>query len=100
MPLRQLFLRQTKPKALISPYLWAKLDGAVWPDSTLSSCLVQACARAQVPRLHITNWRHFFTAICKEKFSRKEQVDFGLDDGNQDNDELSENEQDLATMAV
>jgi len=55
MPLRQLFLRQPKPKALISPYLWAKLDGTVWPDSTLSSCLVQACARAQVPRLYTVN---------------------------------------------
>jgi hypothetical protein len=53
-----------------------------------------------VPRLHTANWRHFSTAICKEKFSRKEQVDFGLDDGNQDNDELGEDKQDLAAMAV
>jgi hypothetical protein len=100
MPLRQLFLRQPKPKALISPYLWARLDGTVWPDSTLSSCLAQACARAQVPRLHTVNWRHFSVAICKEKFSRKEQANFGLDDSSQDNDKLGEDEQDLVAMAV
>jgi hypothetical protein len=29
LPLRQLFLRQQAPGALISPYLWAKLDGTV-----------------------------------------------------------------------
>ena len=29
LPLRQLFFRQQKPGALISPYLWAKLDGTV-----------------------------------------------------------------------
>jgi hypothetical protein len=51
VPLRQLFLRQQQPRALISPYLWARLDGTVWPDSTLSTCLARACARAQVPGL-------------------------------------------------
>ena len=29
LPLRQLFLRQQTPGALISLYLWAKLDGTV-----------------------------------------------------------------------
>ena len=28
-PLRQVFLRQREPKALISPYLWTTLDGKV-----------------------------------------------------------------------
>jgi len=78
MPLRQLFLRQQQPKALVSPYLWATLDSTVWPDSALSGCLTKACARAQVPRLHTSNWRHFSVAICKEKFSKGEQADFDL----------------------
>jgi hypothetical protein len=98
IPLRQLFLRQRKRQALISPYLWSKLDGTVWPDSTLSSCLVKACARAKVPRLHTSSWRHFSAAICKEKFSKIEQANFDLD-GGQAEEELGEEELDLAAMA-
>jgi hypothetical protein len=54
-PLRQIFLRQRSPKALISLYLWATLDGKVWPDGTVSSCLTRACARAKIARLHTLN---------------------------------------------
>ncbi|KAH6975566.1 telomere-associated recQ-like helicase [Ilyonectria destructans] len=49
-PLRQVFLRQRKPGALLSPHLWSKLDGEVWRDLTVSSCLRKACARAEVPQ--------------------------------------------------
>jgi hypothetical protein len=38
-PLRQVFLRQSKPGALLSPYLWSKLNGEVWGDGMVSSCL-------------------------------------------------------------
>jgi hypothetical protein len=81
LPLRQLFLRQQKPGALISPYLWAKLDGTVWADGTLSACLTKACARAKVPRLHTSNWRQFAASITKEKFSVKERANFDLEEG-------------------
>jgi hypothetical protein len=80
LPLRQMFLRQQTPGALISPYLWAKLDSTVWADGILSACLSKACARAKVPRLHTSNWRQFAAAISKEKFSAKEQANFDLED--------------------
>jgi hypothetical protein len=73
LPLRQLFLRQRTRRAVLSPYLFAKLDGTVWPDGSLSRCLSQACARATVPRLHVSNWRQISVSICKEKFSAKER---------------------------
>ena len=79
LPLRQLFLRQQKPGALISPYLWAKLDGIVWADGTLSAYLTKACARAKVPRLYTSNWRQFAASITKEKFSIKERANFDLE---------------------
>jgi hypothetical protein len=53
--LRQLFLRQQTPGALISLYLWAKLDGIVWADGILSACLTKACARAKMLHLHTSN---------------------------------------------
>jgi hypothetical protein len=80
LPLRQLFLRQQKPGGLISPYLWAKLDGFVWADGTISACLGKACARAEVPRLHTSNWRQFAASVSKEKFSTKERANFDLED--------------------
>ncbi|KAJ3453735.1 hypothetical protein MRS44_018367 [Fusarium solani] len=61
-PLRQVFLRQRKPGALLSPYLWSSLDGEVWRDTTISSCLRRACARAE------------------EKFSAKERANFDLEE--------------------
>ncbi|KAH7346697.1 hypothetical protein BKA65DRAFT_526245 [Rhexocercosporidium sp. MPI-PUGE-AT-0058] len=96
LPLRQLFLRQQKPGALISPYLWAKLDGTVWVDETLSACLRKACTRAKVPCLHTSNWRQFAASITKEKFSVKERADFDLEEsvGEDIEDEL-----DLVSLA-
>jgi hypothetical protein len=81
LPLRQLFLRQQTPGALISPYLWAKLDGTVWADGTVSACLRKACTRAKVPSLHTSNWRQLAASITKEKFSTKERANFDLEDG-------------------
>lgn len=80
VPLRQLFLQQQKPGALISSYLWAKMNGSVWPDGTISACLTKACTRAKVPRLHTSNWRQFVALISKEKFTVKERANFGLED--------------------
>ena len=81
LPLRQMFLRQRTPGALIYPYLWSKLDGSVFPDGTVSTCLGKAHARAMVPRLHVSNWRQVSAAIFKEKFSAKEQANFDLGSG-------------------
>ncbi|RKK86034.1 hypothetical protein BFJ68_g17172 [Fusarium oxysporum] len=76
--LRQVFLRQSKPGALLSPYLWSKPDGEVWEDHTVSSCLRRACARAKVPQFQVAWWRQVAASITKEKFSGKEQANFGL----------------------
>lgn len=91
-----MFLRQQTPKALISPYLWAKIDGSLWPDGTLSACLGKACARAKVPRLHTSNWRQISASICKEKFSGKERANFELEDNGAED---VEDELDLIAMA-
>jgi hypothetical protein len=96
LPLRQLFLRQQTLGALISPYLWAKLDGTVWANGTLSACLTKACARAKVPWLHTSNWRQFLATICKEKFSIKEKANFDLEDNVAED---AEDELDLIAMA-
>jgi len=98
LPLRQLFLRQQTPGALISPYLWAKLDGTVWADGTLSACLTKACARAKVPRLHTSNWRQFAASITKEKFSIKERANFDLEEGGLKGEDI-EDELDLVALA-
>jgi hypothetical protein len=42
---------------------------------------MKACARAKVPRLHMSNWRQFATSIIKEKFSVKERANFDLEEG-------------------
>ncbi len=42
IPLRQIFLRQSAPHAVISPYLWWK-NGKVWADNRLTQCMKQAC---------------------------------------------------------
>ena len=100
LPLRQMFLRQRTPSALISPYLWSKLDGSVFPDGTLSTCLGKACARAMVPRLQVSNWRQISASICKEKFSAKEQANFDLGLGSgQEPEDVDEEELDLVALA-
>jgi len=98
LPLRQMFLRQRTPGALISPYLWSELDGSVFPDRTLSKCLGKACARAMVPKLHISNWRQISSSICKEKFSAKEQASFETKSNLET--EYINKEQDLVTLAL
>jgi hypothetical protein len=68
IPLRQVFLRQSAPHAVISPYLWWQ-DGKVWADNRLTRCMEQACSRASIPRLHIANWRQITVNIVKTKFA-------------------------------
>ncbi|KFY92766.1 hypothetical protein V500_04037 [Pseudogymnoascus sp. VKM F-4518 (FW-2643)] len=97
IPLRQIFLRQRNPKGVISLYLWAELEGKVWPDRTVFKCLTRACARAKIARLHTLNWRHFSAAICKEKFSGKDLATFSNEDITAED---MEDEYDLVTLAL
>ncbi len=68
IPLRQIFLRHSAPRAVISPYLWWK-DGKVWADNRLTQCMKQACARASTPKIGIAIWRQMTVAIVKTKFA-------------------------------
>jgi hypothetical protein len=86
LPLRQIFLRQVSPKALLSLYLWEK-DGKVWPEGHLSRYLEEASVRACVPRLHIANWRQIIVAIVKTKFASQIEC-FDPDEGNEDTEEI------------
>ena len=93
VPLRQIFLRHSSPKALLSPYLWSK-DGKVWSDNKLTRCLENASDRAQIPRLHIANWRQMTVAIVKTKFASQIEV-FENDINDEDAEEL---EQDIRIL--
>ena len=97
LPLQQLFLQQQTLGALISSYLWAKLDGTVWADGTLSACLGKACARAKVPQLHTSNWQQFAASITKEKFLARERANFDLEGGSTRED--IEDKLDLVALA-
>ncbi|RAL58160.1 hypothetical protein DID88_002364 [Monilinia fructigena] len=96
IPLRQIFLRQENPTALISPYLWSNLQGHVWVDGIISTCLRKACKRAQVSILHTSNWRQFAASITKEKFTTREQANFDLE---HTPGEFIEDESDLRALA-
>jgi superfamily II DNA helicase RecQ len=96
LPLRQMFLRQQTPGALISPYLWAKSDGTVWADGTVSACLRKACTRAKVPQFQSAWWRQVAASITKEKFSTKDRANFDLEEYVGDN---IEDELDLVALA-
>lgn len=84
--LRQIFLRQISSTALLSPFLWEK-EGKVWPEGKLSRCLEEACVRAQIPRLHISNWRQMTVAIVKTKFASDIGC-FEIDPDDEDGEEL------------
>jgi superfamily II DNA helicase RecQ len=86
LPLRERFLRQASPNALLSPYLWEK-DGKVWPEGHLSRYLEEASIRACVPRLHVANWRQITVAIVKTKFASQIEC-FDPDDGDEDGEEM------------
>ncbi|KAK3684401.1 hypothetical protein LTR37_020307 [Vermiconidia calcicola] len=90
IPLRQIFLRRSSPKALLSLYLWSK-DGKVWPDTKLTRCLEAASDRAQIPRLHISNWRQMTVAIVKTKFASQ----IGVFEVDADDEGAEEMEQDI-----
>ncbi|EFZ03297.2 tlh3 [Metarhizium robertsii ARSEF 23] len=79
-PLRQTFLRQARPRALLSTYLWSTLDGDVWRDDLVSKYLSQACLRAEVPEFKVAWWRQAAASITKEKFTPKEQANFNMED--------------------
>lgn len=66
-PLYEVFVYSQGLAATLSPFLWSK-RGEVWPDVQLSRCLEKASARAQIPRLHVANWRQMTVAIVKTKF--------------------------------
>lgn len=92
-PLRQIFLRQQSPKALLSPFLWEK-GGNVWGEGRLSQCLEDACVRARVPRLHVANWRQMTVAIVKTKFAS--QID--AFESNKDDEDAEEVDEDVRAM--
>ncbi|KFY99227.1 hypothetical protein V498_00910 [Pseudogymnoascus sp. VKM F-4517 (FW-2822)] len=96
IPLRQMFLQQQTPGALISLYLWSKLDGTVWADDTLAACLAKACTRAQVPRFKTARWRQFAASITKEKFAANVRANFDVEDNLGDD---IEDELDLVALA-
>lgn len=93
IPLRQIFLHHSSPQASLSPYLWSK-GGTVWPDNKLTRCMESASDRAQIPRLHISNWRQITVAIVKTKFASQIGA-FEIDNGDEDGEEL---EQDIRTL--
>lgn len=93
MPLRQIFQRQASPTKLISPFLWEK-KGKVWPESKLTRCLEEASVRAQIPRLHISNWRQMTVAIVKTKFA----ADVGCFEIDADDEDGEELEQDIQAL--
>jgi superfamily II DNA helicase RecQ len=100
-PLRQVFLRQGKPGALLSPYLWSKLDGETWKDGSISSCLRKACARAAVPPFQVAWWRQVAASVTKEKFGARERANFqqeGSAGGAAEAEEI-EDEADLIQLA-
>jgi len=86
-PLRERFLRQSSSQAQLSPFLWER-DGKVWPESRLSRCFEAACVRAQIPRLHIANWRQITVAIVKTKFAGDIGC-FEMDDADEDGEEIA-----------
>lgn len=88
IPLRQLFLRQSSPKALLTPFLWEK-DGKVWAEGQLSRCLEEATTRACIPRLHVANWRQITVAIVKTKFASQIAC-FETNDDDEDDEEMDE----------
>jgi hypothetical protein len=95
VPLRQLFLRQAAPHAVMSPYLWWK-DGRVWADNRLTQCIKQACARASIPKLSIASWRQMTVNIVKTKFAADIRC-FEVDDVADDED-AEEVEADIRAM--
>ncbi|KAK0767539.1 hypothetical protein LTR59_018288, partial [Friedmanniomyces endolithicus] len=88
MPLRQVFLRQQSPGALASPFLWEK-GGKVWADGRLSRALEDASCRADIPRLHVANWRQMTVAIVKTKFANQIGC-FAADSDDEDAEEMDD----------
>ncbi|OAQ71876.1 tlh3 [Purpureocillium lilacinum] len=97
-PLRQTFLRQSKPGALLSPYLWATLGGEVWSDGRVVACLKRACARAETPRLTVAWWRQAAASITKAKLSPSQRANFNIHD--MEGPEEIEEEFDVVSLAV
>jgi hypothetical protein len=97
VPLRQAFLRQSSPRAIMSAYLWWK-DGAVWVDNRLTRCMEQACVQAKVPRLHIANWRQMTVNIVETKFAGKDLACFEGVGANGDDEDAEEIDDDIRTM--
>ena len=93
LPLRQIFIRQSSPRATLSPFLWQK-GGSVWPESQLTRCLEAASARAGIPRLHISNWRQMTVAIVKTKFASQ----IGCFEADEDDEDAEEMDADIRAM--
>lgn len=92
-PLRRVFLRQSSPRATLSPFLFEK-NGKVWPDSKLSRCLERSSVRAGICRLHISNWRQMTVAIVKTKFAGH----IGYFEDDDDDEDAEEADPDVRVM--
>lgn len=88
IPLRQVFLRQQSPEALIPPFVLEK-DSKVWGEGQLSRYLEEASIRACTPRLHVSNWRQITVAIVKTKFASHINA-FEADDDDSDAKEIDD----------
>ena len=96
-PLRQAFLRHQFPGRLLSPHLWSTLEGRVWPDQKVSTCLRKACMRAEVPVFQIAWWRQAAASITKTKFAASDALNFDMEEV--EAAEEVEDEADLAVLA-
>jgi superfamily II DNA or RNA helicase len=97
-PVRLAHLRQARPGATLSPYLWER-GGEVWHDDRLSRCMRAACKTARLPDLHVENWRQMTVAIVKTKFAADADL-FPHDGSERDDDGREGIDPAVAFMAV
>jgi len=86
LPLRERFLRQSSPQALLSPLLRER-GRDIWSEGRLSACLEAACVRATVPRLHVSSWRQITVAVVNTRFAG-DAICFDLEDRDGHEDEI------------
>ena len=79
-PLQQTFLQQVILGALLSPYLFLKIDGIVQQDEIVLVCLSRTYARAKVLAFKVAQQRQAIAFITKEKFTPQEQANFSIEE--------------------
>ena len=71
----------------------------MWRDETVSKCLQQACARAEVPAFKVAWWRQAAASITKEKFTPGKRANFDRMEDTDIPDTAAEGEELLVDMA-